>query len=157
MTNSIEERDSRRSVIIEGIEQGLSNEKIAEKLGVHQRVVRRDLSRMHHSKDLELKKAQIIGKERADKAKESKANRAGEKFKSITGMTFQEKTFNNMMTFYEPEIRKIMRSKNQDVAIRNLPSSVVRTLKRNGIIAPGWKTPEVTQKARVHLAGSQLI
>jgi hypothetical protein len=71
-------------------------------------------------------------------------------------MTFQEKTFNNMMSFYEPEIRKILRVKEQDVAIRDLPGSVVKTLKRNGIIASGWKTLQVTQKARNYLVKPRL-
>jgi IS30 family transposase len=156
MTNSKEERAARRLVILEGLNNGLTNEKIAKKLGMHPRMVRRDMNRMHHSKDPELKQALINAQEKILAEKKKKSNRAGDHFKSVTGMTFQEKTFNNMMSFYEPEIRKIMRAKNQDVAIRNLPSSVVKTLKRNGIIAPGWKTPQVTQKALIHLAGSRL-
>ena len=152
MTNSNDERDARRTIILEGLNNGLSKQKIAEKLGIHPRMVRRDLNRMHHCKDPELKQALTNAHEKALADKKRISNRAGEHFKSITGMTFQEKTFNNMMNFYEPEIRKIMRSKKQDEAIRALPSSVVKTLKRNGIIAIGWKTPQVTAKARSHLA-----
>lgn len=154
MTNSNDERDARRVVILDGLNKGLSKEKIAEKLGVHPRMVRRDMNRMHFSKDPELKQAQINAQEKALEEKERISNMAGERFKSLTGMTFQEKTFNNMMSFYESEIKTIMRSKKQDEAIRELPNSVVKTLKRNGIIAQGWKTPRVTDKAMSHLANN---
>ena len=157
MTNTKEEQEARRTVILEGLNNGLSKEKIAEQLGIHPRMVRRDSSRMQHSKDPELKQAQINARDKALEAKELISNRAGEQFKKITGMTFQEKTFSNMMSFYEPEIRQIMKATEQDIAIRKLPSSVVKTLKRNGIIASGWKSPQVTQKARMHLAGSHSI
>jgi hypothetical protein len=154
MTNTIESRDARRTVILEGLNSGLTNEKIAEKMGIHPRMVRRDLTRMKYSKDPELKQALKNAREKAIAAKEKKSNRAGDQFKRITGMTFQEKTFDNMMSFYGPEIRKILRAKEQDVAIRNLPSSVVRTLRRNGIVASGYRTPRLSKKARTHLTSA---
>ena len=157
MINSKQERAARRLIILEGLKGGLSKEKIAKKLGVNPRIVRKDLNRMKYSKDPDLRQTQINVKEKADANKERISNRPGERFLRITGMTFQEKTFNNMMSFYEPEIRKILRVKEQDVAIRDLPGSVVKTLKRNGIIASGWKTLQVTQKARNYLVKSRLV
>ena len=157
MINSKQEQAARRVIILEGINGGLSNEKIAQKLGVPPNMVRKDLYRMQHSKDQDLKQAQINAKEKARANKERISNRPGERFLQITGMTFQEKTFNNMMSFYEHEIRKIMRAKEQDIAIRGLPSSVVKTLKRNGIIVSGWKTLQVTQKARNYLVKPRLV
>ena len=152
MTQIQEKQDIRRLAILEGLTDGLSNAKIAEKLGVHQRLVRRDLARMKYSQDLELKQVQTDAKEKALAAKEKISNRSGERLMRLTGMTFQEKSFNNMISFYEPEIRKIMKAKNTDVAIRNLPSNVAKTLKRNGIIISGWKNPQVSQRARTCLA-----
>jgi IS30 family transposase len=157
MMNTKENRDARRLDILDGLNKGLSHEKIAEKMGIQPRMLRRDLKRMRHIKDLELRQIQKNSEAKAIVDKEENANRAGERFKRITGMTFQEKTFNNMISFYEPEIRKILRAKEQDVAIRCLPSSVYKTLKRNGIIASGWKTLQVTQRARNHLFKSQNI
>ena len=157
MMNTNEGRDARRLDILEGLNKGLSHEKIAEKMGIQPRMLRRDLKWMRRIKDPELRQIQKNAATKAIVDKEENANRAGERFKRITGMTFQEKTFNNMISFYEPEIRKIMRAKEQDVAIRCLPSSVYRTLKRNGIIASGWKTLQVTQRARNHLVKSQSI
>ena len=157
MINSEMERAARRLIILEGLNVGLSNEKIAKKLGVNPGTVRKDVKRMKRGQDQDLKRAQTNALEKSLAEKEKHRNRLGERFKRLTGMTFQEKTFNNMMSFYEPEIRKVMKAKNQDVAIRGLPSSVVKTLKRNGIIAPGWKTPQVTQKARNHLVKARLL
>jgi hypothetical protein len=56
-----------------------------------------------------------------------------------------------MMSFYEPELMKILESKNECDAIRDLPKSVRRTLKHNGIIVHGWRTPEITALARALL------
>jgi DNA-binding Lrp family transcriptional regulator len=155
MGNRVEERIERRIVIIDGYNSGLTNENIATKLGVTPREVRRDVNRMQHQRDPELKLALKKAHEKGLAKKQSIANRPGERFQSDTGMTFQEKTFNNMMTFYDTEIKKILRSKIESDAIRELPSSVRKTLKRNGIIAQGWKTPEITNKAKSYLAGSR--
>ncbi len=155
MSNRVKERNERRIVIIDGYNSGLTNEKIAAKLGVNPRVVRRDVNRMQHQRDPEIREALKTAQEKVLAKKLSIANRPGERFLRETGMTFQEKTFNNMMTFYDTEIRKILRSKIESDAIRELPSSVRKTLKRNGIIAQGWKTPEITHKAKSFLAGSR--
>ena len=156
VNNSVEKRNERRTVIIDGYKNGLTNEKIAAKLGVTSRVVRSDVNRMRKWRDPELREALKAAQERILEKKQSIANRPGERFLRETGMTFQEKTFSNMMTFYKPEIRKILRSIEQGEAIKALPSSVSKTLRRNGIIARGFKTPQVTQKARAYLAKSRL-
>lgn len=153
--NSVEKRKERRTAILDGYNSGLTNEKIAAKLGVSIRLVRSDVNRMRKRRDPELRKALKSAKEQILAKKVLIANRPGERFLRETGMTFQEKTFSNMMTFYDFEIRKIMRSNKQGVAIRALPSSVAKTLRRNGIIARGFKTPQVTQKARAYLAKSR--
>jgi hypothetical protein len=75
----------------------------------------------------------------------------------MTGMTFQEKTRNNMMFFYRPELRKILKSKNEENAIRELPNSVKKTMKRNGIISTGWKRLEITAYARAYLTGKPSV
>lgn len=152
MTNSIQERADRRIIILKGMNKGLSREKIAEGLGVSPVVVRRDLSRMRRTRDPELRKASRVAEEKMDQEKETQSNRADVKFQAMTGMTFKEKTFTNMMTFYGPEIKKILRSQAEVVEIRKLPHSTLKALKRNGIIAQGWKTPAVTEKAKKYLA-----
>jgi transposase len=152
MTTSIE-HENRRLIILEGVNGGIENSEIAAKLGVPLWMVRRDLKKMRYNRDPELKKAYRKAKERAQAKKQLIASSLGERFHRMTGMTFKEKTFNNMMSFYRPELRKILEAENECAAIRDLPNSVRKTLKRNGIIAQGWKTPEITEHARAHLAG----
>lgn len=147
------EHEKRRLIILEGIDGGIENSEIAAKLGVPLWVVRRDLKKMRYNRDPELKKAYRKAQERVQTKKQIIANSLGERFHRMTGMTFKEKTFNNMMSFYKPELTKIINAENECAAIRDLPNSVRKTLKRNGIIAQGWKTPEITEHARAHLKG----
>jgi hypothetical protein len=152
MTISIE-HEERRLIILEGINEGIENSEIAANLGVPLWVVRRDLKKMRYNRDLELKKAYRKAKERVQAKKQTTANSRGKRFHRMTGMTFKEKTFNNMMSFYKPELTKILKAENECAAIRDLPKSVRKTLKRNGIIAQGWKVPEITAHARTYLTG----
>ena len=155
MTSIIHESEARRQTIIDGINEGLSCTKIAFKLGLRQWVVKRDLKQMHYKKDPELKKAIIQAQERLQEEKKSAASLTDKKFQQMTGMTFKEKTFSNMMSFYEPELVKILKSGNECDTIRELPKSVRRTLRLNGIIVQGWKTPEVTDVAREYIKRKQ--
>jgi len=153
MKNSINERAERRLTILDGINGGITRFKIAEKLGVSRLVVKRDLNVMRRRKDPELKQAYIKGRERVLAKKLAVSNRPGEKFQRMTGMTFKEKTFNNMMSYYGPELRKILKAESEGDAIRDLPASVKKTLKRNGIITNKWKVPQITAYARTYLTG----
>ena len=152
MKNSNIERAARRLTILDGINGGITRLKIAEKLGVPRSVVNQDLSRMQRIKDPELKKAYGKARERVQAKKLAVSNRPGEKFQRMTGMTFKEKTFNNMMSFYGPELSKILKSENEYDAIRELSKSVRKTLKRNGIIAKVRKNSELTRLARTYLS-----
>jgi len=70
----------------------------------------------------------------------------------MTGMTFKEKSFNNMMSYYKPELSKILKSENEYDAIRELSKSVRKTLKKNGIIARVQKNSGLTRRARTYLS-----
>jgi len=151
MTSSIQELETRRLNILDGINEGFAYSKIADKLGVHLWVVMSDLKRMRHNRDPELKQAFSKAQELVKAKKQSVASRPDERFHHMTGMSLKEKTFSNMMSFYEPELVKILESKSECDAIRELPKSVRRTLKHNGIIVKGWRTPEITALARTYL------
>lgn len=153
MTIRIQEQETRRLDILKGIIGGFANSKIAAKLGVPLWVVRRDLKRMRHNRDPDLKQAYSTAQEQVQAKKQLVANLPDERFHRMTGMTFKEKTFNNMISFYKPELRKILKAENECAAIRDLSNSVRKTLKRNGIIAQGWKTPKITAHARTYLTG----
>jgi transposase len=156
LTFTILERNARRLIILDGINEGLTNDKIAAKLGVRSSVVKRDLRIMKYSKDQGLIRVRDKVKEKVEKLKASKAHVIEEKFHLMTGVTFKEMTFSNMMTFYEPEIRKVLKAEKQSDAISCLSKSVSKTLRRNGIIAPGGKTLIVTQKARFFLENNTM-
>jgi len=69
----------------------------------------------------------------------------------MTGMTFQEKSFRNMIDFNKHVLMKILNSKNQHAAIMRLPKNTRRTLKNNGIITSGWNKCEITLKTLDYL------
>ena len=152
MTNSINDRAARRLTILDGINGGLTHSKIAWKLGVSRLVVKKDLNMMQRNRDPELKQAYKKAQESVQAKKLAVANLPGEKFHDMTGMTFKEKTSNNMLSYYEPELRKILKSENEWDAIRKLSTNVRKTLKRNGIIAQGHRTPVLTRLARAYLS-----
>ena len=152
MKNSNIERAARRLTILDGINGGLSHEKIAEKMGIQPRMLRRDLKRMRRIKDPELKQAYKKALERVLEKKLAVSNIPGEKFHAMTGMTFKEKSFSNMMSYYKPELSKILKSENEYDAIRKLSKSVRKTLKKNGIIGRVRKNSELTRLARTYLS-----
>jgi hypothetical protein len=148
MTSEIQEQKKQRLDILDGISKGLGNNKIATKLGIPLWVVRGTLKRMRHNRDSELKQAYVWAQEQVKK--QSAASLSDERFHRVTGMTFKEKTFSNMMSFYRPELMKILKSKDECAEIRNLSKSVRKTLKHNGIIAH-FRVPYITADARSYL------
>ena len=156
MSNKIQEREARRLDVIDCIRSGFTNTMIARRLEVPLWTVLGDLRRMQHNRDSKLKDAYKHAREQTLVKKQLTANLPDKKFQSMTGMTFQEKTRNNMMSFYRPELRKILKSENQGDAIRELPNSVRKTMKRNGLITSGWKYLQITDYARSFLSKNPL-
>ena len=148
MSNKIQEREARRLDVIDCIRSGFSNTMIARRLEVPLWTILGDLKRMQHNRNSKLKDAYKYAREKALVKKQLSANLPDKKFHRMTGMTFQEKTRNNMMSFYRPELKKILKSENQGDAIRELPNSVRKTMKRNGLITSGWKYLQITDYAR---------
>jgi type IV secretory pathway TrbD component len=157
MTDIIRGREKRRLAILDGINGGFANSKIAAKLGVQLWVVMSDLKRMRHNRDPELRQAIRKAREDAQAKKQSVASLPDERFNRMTGTTFKEKSFSNMMSFYKPELRKILRSEDECAAIRDLPNSVRKSLKRNGIIGNSLGTLEITAFARTCLTPASSV
>ena len=150
MSHFTRERQERRLTILEGISQGLKHSEIASQLGVNKWVISNDLEFMRNNGDPELKEAQEAQEQiRVDTP--SVASIGNERFLNMTGMTFQEKSFNNMIDFNKHALIKILNSKNQTAAIMRLPKSIRKTLKRNGIITKGWHKCEITLKTLDYL------
>jgi hypothetical protein len=151
MLNNISNPEARRLVILRGIDQDLTNLEIATKMGVKIHIVKSDLRAMKFNRDSELKQAYTDKKIRAIASKQAIVNVCNEKFKSMTGKTFQEKNFENMVYFYRPELIKILGSEDETIAIMGLPTSIQRTLARNEIINGLKFNRQISSKARNYL------
>ena len=138
MTSNIQEQETRRIDIIDGIYKGFGYSKISIKLDVPLWIIKKNLRRMQRNSDSELKEAYRNAKEQLEVKRQLTANLPSERFQLMTGMTFKEKTFSNMLSFYGPELRKILKAENEGDALRDLPDSVKKTLKRNRIITNNW-------------------
>lgn len=150
MTYTSGELETRRQILLNGISQNLNYIEIAAQLGVKRGELLKDVKAMRRSRDPDLRGAQRIGQARVNEKKQSASKRREDRFYSMTGMTLHEKSFQNMVNFYKPELMAILRSRNHGTAIRNLPNSTRRTLMHNGILTKRNK-PEITQQARDQL------
>jgi hypothetical protein len=155
--NSLPEQEMRRITILKGISDGLTRSQIAEKLCVRPCVVTKDLTRMKRKRDSKLIQAYITAQKLFQAKKLLRANRHDDRFHQMTGMTLKEKTFENMMSYYKPELLKIINSNDECAAIRGLSDSVRKTLNNNGILLKGWKKPVITIRARTYLNRTSLI
>jgi hypothetical protein len=144
------ERANRRQAILSGIKQNLNNRELAAQLGVKRSVITADIKAMRFNRDTDLREAKRISQANADSEKNSISKKRDEKFYDMTGMTFHEQSFKNMVNFYKPELMKILRSSDHENAIRNLPKSTRKTLIKNGILKKRKKTV-IVQKARDQL------
>lgn len=137
-------------MILEGVEKGAKPSEIAAQLGVNRWTIKNDLKVMQHNRDQELEQAVRKAQEQVKEEKPSASHVLGERFMQMTGMTFQEKTFQNMIHFYGDELRKILGSEDQSTAIGRLPKDVRRALIHNEIITRRNKC-EITESARSYL------
>lgn len=102
---------------------------------------------MRRIKDPGLLDAQRVAETRVDEEKKSLSKMRDKKFYDMTGMTLVEKSFQNMVYFYKPELINILNSEDQVAAIRDLPTSVRKTLTKNNILTQRGDV-EVTREAR---------
>jgi hypothetical protein len=151
MLNNVSSPEERRLVILRGIDQDLTSLEIATKMGVKIGRIKSDLKTMKYHRDPELKQAYTEQKIRALASKQALVNVRNERFKLMTGMTFQEKNFENMVNYYRPELIKIIGSKDENAGIMHLPKNVQRALTRNEIIIGHKKWRQISSKARDQL------
>ena len=128
-----------RRVLLDGISRNLSYTEIAEKLGVRRGAVIREVKHMGRRRDAGLVDAKRQGLVLLEEEKMADSVRCEERFFGMMGMSLQDKTFLNMVSFYRPELLVILRSKDHESAIRELPNSVRRTLVRNNILTSRGK------------------
>jgi hypothetical protein len=150
VTDVNSEREKRRPLILEGVGNDLKPSEIATQLGVNRWTIKNDLKMMQHSGDQGLEQAVRKAQEQVKEEKPSVSHVLGERFLQLTGLTFQERTFQNMIYFYEDELNDILGSEDQSTAIRRLPKDVRRALIHNGIITKRNKC-EITPHALDYL------
>jgi len=88
--------------------------------------------------------------------KQMSAQKRDNRFYRMTGMTIDEKMFQNMIHFHKPELKKVMSSKDESNEISKLSRKVRTILQRNKIINHGWGKYEITPEARDFLTSKQI-
>jgi len=142
---------TRRQVILRGISQNLNYTEIAIQLGVKRGDLINDIKAMRRSGDPELRDAQRVRQAKESGDNKSVSNNRDERFLSMTGLTINEKSFQNMVEFFKPEIMAILNSRDPEAAIRKLSGSTRRAMINNGILIKRTK-PDISQQARDHLS-----
>ena len=148
MLNVYEDRESRRFTILEGISKDLSYLEIASQLGVKKWIISSDIRKMQHERDPELRQMYQKKKELIMAKKQMSAQKRDNRFYGMTGMTIDEKMFQNMIHFHKPELKKVIGSKNESKAISKLSRNVRKILQTNKIIIRDCGKYEITPKAR---------
>ncbi len=143
--------DERRMVILRGIRNDDTPIEIATEMGVRKWIVLNDLRVMRYNKDPELKQAYTEKEKRTNANKQRQVNIKDERFQHMTGMTFQEKNFQNMINYYKAEILTIYESIDQCTAITGLSKDIRKVLKHNNILSGQRGRIQLTAKARDYL------
>ena len=156
MLEKIITRKKRRQIILEGISQDLNHSDISAQLRVTRGVLMSDINYMRSNGDLgliqaELTQVQVHENKVSLTSKNMEHYKQNEKFLGMTGITLQEQSFRNMIDFNKHELLKILKSKDQHAAIVKLPTSIQKTLKKNGIIIRRWQDNEISERAQKYL------
>ena len=151
LTNQDMNADERRVMILKGISQDHSTIKIAAEIGVRKWMVLSDLKAMAYSGDPELKQAYIDKETRAQAGQLYITKQRDDRFREMTGMTFQEKNFENMISYYKAELDVIIKSKDECAAITRLSEEIRKTLQRNEILSGHRNRIKLSEKARSYL------
>ena len=156
MLNVYEDRESRRFTILEGISNNLSYSEIAKQLGVNRWIINSDIRRMKYDRDPKLNQMYQKRKELITAKKQMFARNQNNRFYGMTGMTIDEKMFQNMINFHKLELKRVMNSTDESNEISKLSRNARKILKRNKIINYGWGFYEITPKARDFLTSTQI-
>jgi hypothetical protein len=142
--------ESHRHVILDGISQNVGYTELASQLGVSRRKVIREVKTLRRRRDPELFEAKRAAKVRVDEEKLSVSRKREERFFRMTVMTIHEKSYQNMVQFYKPEILSILESEKQEAAVSEIPQRVRKILRKYNILT-GRSFPEISQRAQDQL------
>ena len=141
---------NHRQVILEGISQNVGYTELASQLDVSRREVIREVKNLRRSRDPGLFEAKRAARAMVDEEKRSASKKRDDRFFRMAGMTIREKSFQNMVQFYKPEILSILESEDQEAAISEIPQRVRKILRKYDILT-GRSYPEISQSARDQL------
>ncbi len=156
MSNNPVKRRTIKERILDGIKKDKKYIDIAEELGISRWTVKKEVFKMQYNSDPRLHSAKKIQKKIQKKKFEelrSQMNhvKQNKEFVKSTGITLKEKTFRNMVEFYQEELLDALTSSNQGTQISKLPKNIKNTLKKNDIITDTSHTKELTPKAKQYL------
>jgi len=151
--------EKRRTEILEGISQDLEYYEIAAKLGIDYWTIRNEVKTMRYKRDPRLRDAEsarseIRSQKNARLISEKVYVKQEEAFLSMTGLTLQERSFQNMIEFYRPQLASIMKAHDQGAAIMALPKGERVTMQNNGIIdgkRGSMATWKITDRSKKYL------
>jgi len=160
MLENISARNERRPIILEGISQDLKHSEISAQLGAYRGLIMSDIKFMRRNGDLGLKQAekdqvQVREKKAFLFEKDKKHYKQNKRFRRMTGITLEEKSFRNMIDYNKLALLKILKSEDQYAAIFKLPKSIRKTLKKNGIITKRWQDNEISERAQEYLTSKK--
>jgi hypothetical protein len=156
LTEDSADIERRRTLILNGIAQDQKYSDIANDIGVSRWVVIKEVGKMRYNSDPALKKAKKKQKKiRQEKNEDINSKKIhvqhNNKFLESTGITLEEKTFRNMVEFYQVELMNVVESPDQKSVINSLPKNVRKTMIRNKIVTDNWHTHKLTPKATKYL------
>lgn len=143
-------QENHRQILLNGISQNIGYMELASQLGVSRKEVIREVKTLRRRRDPDLFEAQRAAKVRVDEEKLSTSRKRDERFFRMAGMTIREKSFQNMVQFYKPEIMSILESENQEAAISEIPQRVRKILRKYDILT-SRSFPEISQRAQDQL------
>jgi hypothetical protein len=137
--------EERRSAILEGVGDDLSDSEIAARLGMKRWEIRREVRLMRENMDKRLLEAERRRKEiRSGNEKRREEGAAHSvldaRFQRMGGMDLQRRSFLNMIGFYEADLRRVLAARDEKIAVMALPRSVRRVLTNNAILDHGRVT-----------------
>jgi hypothetical protein len=156
MSKNPVKRRTIKEKILDGIKKDKKYIDIAEELGITRWTVKKEVNKMQYNSDPRLHSAKKIQKKiQKEKYEELRSQmnhvKQNTEFEKSTGITLKEKTFRNMVEFYQEELLDALTSSNQGTVISKLPKNIKNTLKKNNIITDTSHSKELTPKAKQYL------
>jgi hypothetical protein len=155
LKESVENR-TIKNIILNGVSQDKKYSEIAKELGISIWTVKKEVIKMRYNNDPKLiaakKSKKRVQKEKLKKKRtKMKYFKQNKEFLKLTGLTLKEKTFRNMVEFYQEELLNALKSSDQGTIISNFPKNIKNTLKKNDIITDTSHSKELTLKAERYL------